>query len=161
MLSPYQVQERTAGSAQARDVMPAGAGVLRRRAGIIIECPKPIHGPIAAINAIDEVSARNSSPDRRNIVKRPWVRVEQGIRKTMRAPSFLVCQRHESREDWAREAGAANAIFIIVVAIGEGLRLANKQPSLWITERRDIAAPRVHCSSVHTSTGTKASERVG
>ena len=66
------------------------------------------------------------------------MRVEKGIREAMRVSGGLIGQRHQTGEEWAREASARDAIFIVVHAVRKRLRLSDKHSSLRIANRRNI-----------------------
>ena len=50
----------------------------------------------------------------------------------------LVSERHETREDRAREARPADTELVVVVPIGEMLRLTDQETGLRVAERRDV-----------------------
>src|SRR6185295_5334845 len=92
-------------------IVPAWAGVLRRRTGIVVEGAQTICCAGAGIDTVVEVATRNGGFCRKYVIEGRCVCVEQRVGEAVRVPGLLVCQRHQPREDWAREAGAPDAIF--------------------------------------------------
>src|SRR5436305_14032944 len=142
---------------------PASVGVLRRRSRIIVERTKSIRGAIAVVNAIIEVPARDCGLDGRDIRELPRIQVKERIGKPMWRTSFLVRQRHDPGNDWARETRSAEAIFVIFhhspVARLKSLRLTNNISGLGVNDRgyvrnstvEEAAAQRAGARRGHSS----------
>src|SRR6266487_2844556 len=110
---------------------------------MIIERSKSVHDAAAVVNAIDKVCARDRGLDGRNVSKLARVSIEEWIGKAMRRAGFLVRQRHDPSNDWARETRPADAIFVIrratgIARCGKSLRLADEKARVWVAERRYV-----------------------
>src|SRR6266487_624067 len=114
---------------------------------MIIERSKSVHDAAAVVNAIDKVCARDRGLDGRNVSKLARVSIEEWIGKAMRKAGFLVRQRHDPSNDWARETRPANAIFVIgratrpVARCGKSLRLTDEIAGIRVAERGYVRHP--------------------
>jgi hypothetical protein len=112
---PDQAQEGCVWSAESRNIVPTLVRVLRGRAGIVIERPQPVRRPAACIDSVVVVSARDRGLDRQNVIKRRRIVIDERVGEAVRMTGLLVGDGHDSRENRAREAGAADAVLVRAV----------------------------------------------
>src|SRR4030095_15952544 len=108
---------------EAGHVVPARVRMLRRRAGVVVERPKTIGGTCTRVDAVHVVAASDRGLHRQHVVERALVGIEGWIGKAVRMSGFLVRQRHQAREDRAREAPPAGAGLVVLRALGGPLCL--------------------------------------
>ena len=88
--------------AQTCHVIPPCPSGLSGRSGVIIERAEPVHRAITVVDTVVEVPACDCSVDRTDIPEHTGIHIEEWVGKTMWRTSFLVRQRHESSNNWAR-----------------------------------------------------------
>src|SRR4029450_2376751 len=97
-----------------------------------------IGGTGTRVDAVVEVAPGDRGLHRQHVVERGLVGIEGWIGKAVRMSRLLISERHQPREDRARETRPADAVLVVVRTPGERLCLSDEQPRLRITQCCDV-----------------------